>query len=263
MIFNDYYTKITTKLLNKRYSKSIAENNTSKIFDCYINDTPINECIKLLLKNTINESTEKQTPYEKYRMRVITLLETMGYKKEEITNTINKKISDTYDIEEDEYACAELCKDELQRAQKYKPIKLTTQKIDQVKNNIIINLHSVHNAALLNLDVSPTAAKIKLKVRLFTNLNYINTDVKSYIKLVHKYLNAFVCQNSNTALETKILSYSIKYNNLYCTTEIVIPLVNQDGLPENNFNIYDISCSIKSHLNVLETFSEQYKNIIK
>lgn len=262
MIFNDYCTTIKSMLRRKQYNSSIVDSNLNKVFNDYINDTPINECVKKLLQNTINESINKTNNLQKYTKRVITLLETMGYKKSDLSNDITDKISDSYDIDEDEYACAELCKDELQRVQQYKPVKLTQQKIEQVQNNLIINLHHIDNAAFLNLNVSPTAATIKLKIRLISNLKYIETDVKSFIKTVHKYLLAFVNQNNNTELETKILSYSVKYNNLYCTSEIQIPLIPDDPYQPTKFNIYDISKTLKSYLNVLDTFSEQYKNII-
>lgn len=262
MIFNDYCTNVKSMLKRKRYNVDIVDHNLNKIFDDYINDTPINECVKKLLHSTINENTNKITSLQKYTRRVKTLLETMGFEKTEITDDITKKISDSYDIDEDEYACAELCKDEIQRTQQYKPVKLTQQKINQVQNNLIFNLHQIDNAAFLKLNVSPTAATIKLKIRLISNLKYIETDVKSFIKTVHKYLLAFVNQNNNTELETKILSYSIKYNNLYCISEIQIPLIPESPDQSTKFNIYDISKSLKSYLNVLDTFCEQYKNVI-
>lgn len=259
MIFNDYYNNVRNMLKQKQYNIDIANNNLNIIFTDYINDTPINECIKKLLANTLNENTQKTSHLKTYTRRVITLLETLGFKNTDITNDITTKISDSYDIGEDEYACAELCKNEIQRNQQYTPIKLTQQKINQVQNNLIINLHNINNAAFLKLNVSPSAATVKLKIRLLTNLKYIDTDVKSFIKTVHKYLIAFVNQNNNTELETNILSYSIKYNNLYCVSEIKIPLF---GTQSDKFNIYDISKTIKSYLNVLETFCEQYKNIV-
>lgn len=260
MVFNDYYQKIKFLLNTKYHNDAMLDHNLDKIFENYINDIPINECVNTLLKNYINESKNNiNYDFKKYTSRVKQLLETMGYEKSELTDETNKQIADAYSIEEDEYACAELCKDNLQKKTKqYNVNKLTKEKIEQVKNNLIVNLHNINNAALLKLNVSPTVASIKIKIRLISNLKYIDTDVKSYIKQVHKYLSAFITQNNNNELETNIESYSIKYNNLYCISKIQIPLIG-----DNKFNIYDISKNIKSYLNVIETFAEQYKNIIQ
>jgi len=263
MVFNDYYNKVKSLAKSKNCNTVIVDRNLEKIFENYINDTPVTQCIKELFKSNINESTTKNSGFKKYAKRVITLLETFGYDKSDIDDNTIKNISDNYDVGEDEYACAELCKNDIEKAQKYKPIKLTPQRIEKIKNNLLINLHAVDNAALLDLNVSPTAATVKIKIRLLANLNNIETDVKSYIKLVHKYLSAFLVQNSNTDIETNVKGYAIKYNNLYCTSEFTIPFIEADGTTTEKFNIYDISRSIKSHLNVIETFIEQYKNILK
>lgn len=263
MVFNDYCTKLKQLLKNKRYDTNIVDHNLNKIFDNYVNSTPITECAKSLIKSTLNESVTGKNDYKKYAKRVLTILETMGYQKDDISKNITNRIADSYDIEENEYACAELCKNDIEKENKFKPIKLTKEKIEKIKNNLIINMHNVNNAALLDLNVSPTAATIKIKVRLFQNLTNIETDVKSYIKVVHKYLSAFVAQNANVDVENKIKSYAIKFNNLYCTIEFNIPFINADGTSTEKFNMYDISRIIQSYMNVLGTFTEQYKNVIR
>ena len=262
MVFGDYCNKIKNILARTHRDVSIVDYNMEQIFEAYINDTPASKVIEKLYKS-MNEATA-DTDFLKYKNRVHTILEKLGYDKSELDNKkVTDTISDLYDTNEDEYACAEICKNEIDKAQELKPIKLTSRQVQHVRNNLIIALHPVSNAALLDLNVSPQGAVVKIKVRLTQGLQELHTDAKSYIKEVHKYLRAFLLQNSNTDVDFKVKSYSIKFNNLYCTSEFFIPFKDADGIPIQMFNVYDIARIIKSPLNVLETYSEQYRNIIK
>lgn len=263
MDFDSYFLNIKKLLRKNNYSVDVADRNMTKIFENYINSVPENLCIKQLLKYNLNESKSNKNDFAKYTERVIYLLEKLGYTKKDISNKTIDTIKDSYNIEEDEYSCAQLCQDNLEKEQKYKPVNLTRDKIQQIKNNLTLNFHNIDNAALLDFDVSPHAAKITIKVRLFSNLAYLSSDVKTYIKTVHKYLSAFLIQNENVPnVETKITGYSVKFNNLYCTSVFTLPFVLPDGVTSELFNYNSIVRIMTMHLNVLSAFSEQYKPIL-
>lgn len=258
MVFNDYCNKIKTILKRYNYDSSIVDNHLSEIFENYINSTPEKTCIKKLLKNTLNESKQQISNFTKFSTRVITLLETMGYTKKDITPNVKDTIKDAYDNDENEYDCAELCQQDIQKDKQREITHLTQNQIEHIKNSLVFDLHTVNNAAILKLDVSPTAVTLNLKVRLFQDLAYIDTDVKSYIKTIHKYLQGFLQQNSNNSAQVTIKGYAIKFNNLYCTLELKILLLDQSI----SFSKKALNVIIKSYLNVIETFSEQYQNVI-
>jgi hypothetical protein len=126
-----------------------------------------------------------------------------------------------------------------------------------IKNRMLMLVHNIDNCALKDVENNRDGTFAILKIKLFDMRNELNTDIKGYIRQLHKYFVPYVRQNIDNDTRIDILGYSINQRSVYITVKLKV-----DMLDDTAFSAKETASIIEMYIQTFRMFAEQYQNVV-
>lgn len=258
--FLDYKDTVENLLKAKASKfKSQFTLDLDDLFDAYINDIKPEDYIKkgLALKESIIQQNNK---YEQYFNNVVNIISKSGYKINIMPMELAKEVVEFYNEGYTPSVPANYCVEQIKK----NSIKISNNNIntDGIKNRLLYALHDIDNCAIKNIEMNGHDIFAILKIKIFEMRNEISTDVKSYIRELHKNFIPYIRQNIDNNTRMDILGYSIEGRSVFITIKMKIDVINTENATNVPFSIKETVNIIDMYVNIFRTFAEQYRNII-
>lgn len=255
MQFLDYKNKVEQILAHKKMHLSIDMND---MFEAYINSvTPVNY-IKSML-TTLNESSQNNQ-FTKYYQKVIDYAAKRGYRILKMPAELNEEVINFYNDGYNAVTAGNYITEQIKK-NTIKPDKSIIEP-ELLKNKLLLLIHSVDDCALQNIEVNKNEAKAILKIKIFDMRNEISTDIKSYIRELHKHFVIYLRQNIDNNSRLEILGYNIVGRSVFVTIKMKIDFIENEETNTFNFSAPETLSLIQLYINIFRTFAEQYRALV-
>ena len=243
--FLDY--KDAVEDLLKRKSSKMSTQFTldlDDLFDAYINDIKPEDYIKkgLSLKENYEQQNNK---YVKYFNNVVDIIAKSGYKIKIMPMELAKEVVEFYNEGYTPSVPANYCVEQIKK----NTIKISNKNINTelIKNKLLYALHNINNCAIKNIEINGRDIFAILKIKIFEMRNEISTDIKSYIRELHKNFIPYIRQNIDNNTRMDIVGYSIESRNVFITIKMKVDVIDSE-------NSENIPFSVKETANIIDMY---------
>lgn len=256
MEFLDYKDAVEDLLKRKSsHLKTTFSLDLDDLFDAYINDVKPADYVKKGI--SLNESCQSDS-YTKYFDTVVDIIGRAGYRINVMPMELAEEVVEFYNEGYTPSVPANYCVEQIKK----NAIKVSDSKVntDAIKNKLLKALHAVDNCAIKEVTTKGRDTFAVLKIKIFELRNELSTDVKSYVRELHKNFMPYVRQNVDNQTRVDIVGYSIEGRNVFITIKLKIDFI--DGESKGQFSIKETTNIIDMYVNIFRTFAEQYRNIV-
>ena len=249
MEFLDYRDEV--EHIVERKTGKPAQLDLERLFDAYLNDVKPIDFVKS--SNSLNESSDDK--FVKYYKKVVRNIGHCGFNVIKMPRELMESISGFYTDGYNALVTANYCVEQLKK----NTIKADDTKSDTtaIKNRMLMLVHNIDNCALKDIESGRDGTFAILKIKLFDMRNELNTDIKGYIRQLHKYFVPYVRQNIDNDTRIDILGYSINQRSVYITVKLKV-----DMLDDTAFSAKETASIIEMYIQIFRMFAEQYQNVV-